>query len=66
MTKKETPTCWEEYLDYREYFFKISLSDGVIASQPTGNENNISEIVEKLKRVDEALLAFGKFIKTYG
>jgi hypothetical protein len=66
MTKKKIPTCWEEYLDYKEYFFEISLTAGVIAFKPAGDEKNITKIVEGLKKVDEALFIFGKFIKSYG
>jgi hypothetical protein len=57
---------WDLYMGYREYFFEVAINAGKIERKPTGKENNIHQIVEKLKKVDNAILMFGKFLKQYG
>lgn len=62
----DNPTDWEGYLDYKNYFFKISFVANVIIKKPKGNEKNIEEIVTNLRKVDKALFAFGQFLNRYG
>jgi hypothetical protein len=57
---------WNFYMGYREYFFEVAINAGEIERQPTGKESNIEKIVENLKKVDNAILMFGKFLKQYG
>jgi hypothetical protein len=64
--KVNEPKDFKEYKLYKDYFFEVSKYAGVITGEPTGDESNIKDIVAKLKEVDNALFAFGKFLKTYG
>lgn len=67
-TQKHTkaPEDWEGYKHYMDYFFQISISSGIIAEKPKGHEPDIKEIVKRLKKVDDALFAFGQFLSSYG
>lgn len=67
-TQKATkiPEEWDGYKQYIDYFFQISISSGIIAEKPKGDESDIKEIVKKLKKVDDALFAFGQFLNSYG
>lgn len=67
-TQKQTevPIDWYGYMHYMDYFFQVSISAGIIAEKPKGNEHNIKEIVSGLKKVDNALFGFGQFLKSYG
>ena len=67
-TQKQTgvPIDWYGYMHYMDYFFQVSISTGIIAEKPKGNEHNIKEIVSGLKKVDDALFGFGQFLKPYG
>lgn len=67
-TQKHTkvPEDWGGYKHYMDYFFQIAISSGLIAEKPKGYESNIKEIVKKLKKVDDALFAFGQFLSSYG
>ena len=56
------PENWTEYKDYIEYFFQIAIAANIISEKPQGNESNLIEIVKELKRVDNALVAFGQFV----
>jgi hypothetical protein len=60
MDKKQN---WDFYGNYKEYFFEIAKSAGFIETRPNGREKNIKGLVERLKRVDNAILMFGKFLK---
>ena len=63
----KTPEDWDEgYQQYRDYFFQIAISSGIIVEKPKGHEADIKEIVKRLKRVDDALFAFGQFLNSYG
>ena len=63
----KTPESWDGgYQQYRDYFFQIAISSGIIVEKPKGHELNIKEIVKGLKRVDDALFAFGQFLSSYG
>ncbi len=57
---------WDGYQQYRDYFFQIAISSGIIVEKPKGHESDIKEIVKRLKRVDDALFAFGQFLRSYG
>lgn len=63
--KMDIPEDWNGYKHYIDYFFDIALSAGIIIEKPKGNENNLDVIVTGLKRVDNALFAFGQFLDTY-
>jgi hypothetical protein len=67
-TQKHTaiPEDWVGYTHYIDYFFQIAISSGIIAEKPKGHEPNIKEIVKRLKKVDNALFAFGQFLSSYG
>ncbi len=56
---------WKNYRKYKDFFFSIAKSAGIIIHEPKGDENNIFEIVTGLKKVDDALFAFGKFLYEY-
>ena len=60
------PEDWEGYTHYMDYFFQIAISSGIITEKPKGHEPDIKEIVKSLKKVDDALFAFGKFLSSYG
>ncbi|MEA1945509.1 MAG: hypothetical protein U9N07_09330 [Euryarchaeota archaeon] len=63
----KTPEDWDGgYQQYRDYFFQIAISSGIIVEKPKGHELDIKEIVKRLKRVDDALFAFGQFLSSYG
>jgi len=64
-TNNKIPEDWEGYQEYKGFFFNVAKSAGIIDRQPKGNENNISEIVWALKKVDNALFIFGKFLNDY-
>ena len=66
-TQKQTDISqdWKGYMQYKDYFFKIAISTRFITEIPKGNEKNIKDIVHNLKRVDNALFAFGQFLDTY-
>jgi hypothetical protein len=65
--KKTTiPRDWEGYKDYIDYFFQIALAASIITERPKGNEPDLKEIVKELKIVDNALVAFGQFLNSYG
>lgn len=64
-TNSEIPEDWEGYKEYKDFFFNVATSAGIIDRQPKGNENNISEIVSALKKVDNALFIFGQFLNDY-
>jgi hypothetical protein len=59
------PKDWEGYKDFMDYFFQIAIFAGIITKKPTGNELDLKEIVKRLKRVDNALVAFGQFLSSY-
>lgn len=63
-TNSEIPEDWEGYKEYKKFFFNVAKSAGVIDRQPRGNENNLSEIVSALKRVDNALFIFGQCLRS--
>ena len=65
-TNGRIPEDWGGYKEYKDFFFDIAKSAGIIKRQPKGNESNISEIVPALKKVDDALFTFGRFLKIYG
>ena len=54
------------YKDYIDYFFQIALASSVITERPKGNESALRGIVKELKIVDNALVAFGQFLNSYG
>ena len=60
------PEDWEGYKKYKDFFFDIAKSAGIIEIQSKESENNISEIVPALKKVDNALFIFGQFLRKYG
>lgn len=60
------PHDWAGYSEYVRYFFEIATNAGIINEIPKGNEYNIKDIVYELKKLDEALFVFGKFLKRYG
>ncbi len=62
----KTPEDWSEYQQYMDYFFQIAIYSGDIVEKPKGHELDIKEIVKRLKRVDDALFAFGQFLSSYG
>lgn len=64
-TNNKIPEDWEGYKEYKGFFFDVAKSAGIIERQPRGNENNIPEIVSALKKVDNALFIFGKFLNSY-
>ncbi|MHC4425155.1 MAG: hypothetical protein ACYSYV_03555 [Planctomycetota bacterium] len=65
LTNNEIPKDLEGYKNYKAFFFNISKSAGFIKTSPTGNESNICVIVAALKKVDDALFVFGKFLNAY-
>jgi len=64
--QEKIPNDWDRYKDYREYFFEIVKSAKIITEKPKGNEDTVKDIVAGLKKVDNALFAFGKFLNFYG
>jgi len=58
--KDPTKADWDDYIEYKNFFFDIAKS-----VEPQGDEKNIRNIVEKLKKLDNALFEFGKFLKRY-
>ncbi len=64
-TNNKIPEDWEGYQEYKGFFFNAAKSAGIIDRQPKGNEDNISEIVWALKKVDNALFIFGKLLNDY-
>ena len=56
------PENWTEYEDYIDYFFQIAIAANIVSKKPLGNESNLIGIVKELKRVDNALVAFGQFV----
>jgi len=65
LTNNEIPEDWKGYKNYKDFFFKVAKSAGFITKPPTGNESNIYTIVSALKKVDDALFVFGKFLNIY-
>jgi len=65
LTNNEIPEDWKGYKNYKDFFFKVAKSAGFIKTPPTGNESNIYTIVAALKKVDDALFVFGKFLNIY-
>ena len=65
LTNNEIPEDWKGYKNYKDFFFKVAKSAGFITKPPTGNESNIYTIVAALKKVDDALFVFGKFLNIY-
>ena len=65
LTNNEIPKDWKGYKNYKDFFFKVAKSAGFIKTPPTGNESSIYEIVSALKKVDNALFVFGKFLIAY-
>lgn len=59
------PIDWGGYKDYIDYFFQIAKSSGISVEKPKGHESDLKEIVKKLKNVDNALFAFGQFLRSY-
>ncbi len=59
------PENWPEYEDYIDYFSQIAIAANIISEKPQGNESNLIEILKELKRVDNALVAFGQFVYSY-
>lgn len=59
------PIDWGGYKDYIDYFFQIAKSSGISVEKPKEHESDLKEIVEKLKNVDNALFAFGQFLRSY-
>ena len=64
--RTKEPVDWGGYKDYIDYFFQIAKSSGISLGKPKGYESDIKEIVKKLKNVDNALFAFGQFLRSYG
>lgn len=66
---RKTPKEWnvfkEYYFAYKEFFFTIAKSAGIVTQEPKGYENNIFDIITRLKQVDNALFAYGQFLETY-
>ena len=56
------PENWTEYEDYIDYFFQIAIAADIVSEKPRGDESNLIEILKGLKRVDNALVAFGQFV----
>ncbi len=65
ITKEKTPGSFEEYKKYKGFFFNVAKYAGIISQAPKGNEENICDIVARLKKLDNAFFTFGKFLKTY-
>ena len=66
MKQREISNDWDGYRDgYKSFFFEIAVSAEIIAQPPNGDEPNIRDIVSELKRVDNALFVFGRFLKSY-
>lgn len=59
------PIDWGGYKDYIDYFFQIAKPSGISVEKPKEHESDLKEIVEKLKNVDNALFAFGQFLRSY-
>lgn len=59
------PKDWAGYKDFMDYFFQIAIFAGIIRKKPAGNELGLKEIVKELKRLDNALVAFGQFLNSY-
>lgn len=64
-TNNKIPEDWEGYQEYKGFFFNVAKSASIIDRQPKGNENNLSEIVWALKKVDNALFIFGRSLNDY-
>lgn len=64
--QKDIPENWKGYKEYRDYFFEVAISAKIIDRKPEGTEPNIKDIVCRLKKIDNSLLAFGSFVKYYG
>ena len=65
-TGNHPPETWDEYKEgYIEYFFEICRNAGIIEDIPDGSEVRIGDIIRKMKRVDNALFEFGKFLNAY-
>ncbi len=64
-TNNKIPEDLGNYKEYKDFFFNVAKSAGIIERQPKGNEKNISEIVLALKKVDDALFIFGQFLNNY-
>ena len=53
------PETWNEYNEgYIKYFFEICRNAGIIEDTPDGNEDDIRNIISRMKRVDDALFEF--------
>jgi len=65
LTNNGIPKDRKGYKNYKDFFFKVAKSAEFIKTPPTGNESNICEIVAALKKVDNALFVFGKFLNAY-
>ncbi|MCK4628553.1 MAG: hypothetical protein KAT56_06090 [Sedimentisphaerales bacterium] len=52
---------WEHYLRYRKYFFEIANAYYNHDDDYEWNQND----TKRLKRIDNALMAFGQFLKKY-
>jgi hypothetical protein len=65
LTGEELEDTWDGYLSYRHFFFKLAKAARIVTSKPTGKEKNIKQMITDLKKVDDALFAFGEFLATY-
>ena len=59
------PENWTEYENYIDYFFQVAIAANIVSEKPRGDESNLIGIVKELKRVDNALVAFGQFVYSY-
>ena len=65
LTGEKIPEEWNEYMKFRNFFFRLSKAAGIIRTIPKGNEREIHRIVFDLKKVYSALFAFGQFLERY-
>jgi len=64
--EQQKPKTFDEYKQgYIKYFFEICRNAGIIEDISDGNEDDIRNIISQMKRVDNALFEFGKFLNMY-
>jgi len=61
LTKQKEPKDCDGYKEYKKFFFDIAK----FAEINQENKNDTSDIVSRLKKVDNALLTFGQFLDKY-